>query len=134
MSTKQGKKRRRRRLRSLSSRCLKALKVSTNFDPKTVFEHILGKIWMDFPPHGFLLLVLVKCLRELLRLRGLSGSSEEFEFDSVDLRLSLNLSFYLENFEIFFFNSTHSLWQLSPVYHDPGPFPEKNDKLVSFVF
>merc|ERR1712228_552265 len=85
MSTKQGKKRR----RSLSSRCLKALKVSTNFGPKTVFEQIWGKIWMDFPPHGFLLLVLVKCLRELLRLRGLSGSSEEFEFDSVDLRLSL---------------------------------------------
>ena len=94
MSTKQGKKRRRRRLRSLSSRCLKALKVSTNFDPKTVFEQISGKIWMDFPPHGFLLLVLVKCLRELLRLRGLSGSSEEFEFDSVDLRLSLNFSIF----------------------------------------
>ena len=44
--------------------------------------------------HGFLLFpaVVFKCFRELFRLRGLpSGSSDEFEFDSVDFRLSLEI-------------------------------------------
>ena len=80
MSTKQGKKRRRRPPPYFP--LLKALKVSR--------RHL---------SHGFLLLpaVVFKCFRELFMLSGFpSGSSDEFEFDSVDFRLSLKFILFYD--------------------------------------
>ena len=74
---------------------------------------------------------MFKCFRELFRLSGFpSGSSDEFEFDSVDFRLSLKfILFNIVNFHRNILNSKfvnlNKITQcFSPVDHNPGPLPK----------